>query len=67
MPSRTVYIRRRVLDKLIEIARREGYVENGVVKWHHVLNELLERAVAMYELGQIKLNKKRRGKKRYYN
>ena len=59
MPSRTVYIRRHVLDRLIEMARELGYVENGEVKWHSLLNDLLEMAIAMYDLGQIKVRHKK--------
>ncbi len=59
MPSRTVYLRRSVLNKLIKMAKELGYVENGVVKWHSLLNDLLETAIAMYEAGRLSINKKR--------
>lgn len=55
MPTKPVFIRKKVLEKLVEIAVREGFVRDGRVMWHHVLNELLERAIALYELGQLKL------------
>ena len=59
MPSRTVYLRRNVLDKLMRMARELGYVENGVVKWHSLLNDLLETVIAMYEAGRLSISKKR--------
>jgi len=59
MPSRTVYIRRSVLNKLIKMAKELGYVENGVVKWHSLLNDLLEAVIAMYEAGRLNISKKR--------
>jgi len=59
MPSRTVYIRRKVLDRLIEMSKELGYVENGEIKWHTLLNDLLELAIAMYDLGKIKIRHKK--------
>lgn len=59
MPSRTVFLRRNVLEKLVEIAEKEGYVENGVIKWHKLLNDLLEYAIASYEMNKDILRKKR--------
>jgi len=57
VPTKPVFIRQRILDKIMEITEKEGYVENGKPRWHYVLNELLERAIALYELGQIRLRR----------
>ena len=58
MPTQTIYLRKRVFEKLIDIARREGYIKDGSIKWHSLVNDLLEQAIALYEIGQIKVRKK---------
>ena len=55
MPTKPVFIRQKVLEQILEITKKEGYVEDGKLKWHYVLNELLERAIALYKLGQLRL------------
>lgn len=58
MPTKPVFIRAHILEKLVKIAEREGLVtRDGKARWHYVLNELLESAIALYESGMIKIRK----------
>jgi len=58
VPTKPIFIRERLYRKLLEIAEREGLRNiDGRPRWHYVLNELLERALALYELGQIRIGR----------
>jgi len=58
MPTKPVFIRQHILDRLMEIAEKERiYDRSGKPRWHYVMNELLERAIALYEQGVIKIRR----------
>lgn len=58
LPTKPIFIRERLYRKLLEIAEKEGLRNiDGGLRWHYVLNELLEQAVALYELGQLRVRR----------
>ena len=59
MAGRSIYIRKNVMQRLLKLAREAGYVKrDGRIAWQSFMNDLLEKAIALYEMGYIDIRKK---------